>query len=241
MYEHLECIALRTVKLNDSKNLLSAWTRQYGRVTFSMPAGAGREARRRRALTSPLCRFEGECDFRSGREVLSLRDFQMSEGSLAFEMSPVKGIMAMFLGQALDLLLKQGQNEESLSAFLFDSVRALEQMSDSKALSTFHLVFLYRFMHFVGIAPELDNRTPGAVFDMRQGRFSTTYPLHPDFLYGRQVTALLALSRARYGTHLPLDHPGRRQALDLLLDFYAMHLYDLRHISSLDIIRQLSM
>lgn len=241
MYEHIDCIALRTVKLNDSKNLLSAWTRQYGRVTFAMPAGAGREARRRRALTMPLCRFEGECDFRPGREVLSLSDFHISEGSLAFEMSPVKGILAMFLGHVLDLLLRQGQNDDVMSAFLFESVRELEQITDAKALSAFHLVFLYRFMHFEGIAPELDNRTPGAVFDMRQGRFSSTYPLHPDFLQGKQVTALLALNRATYRSHLPLSHLDRRQALDRLLDFYAMHLYDLRHISSLEIIRQLSM
>ncbi|MDE5662357.1 MAG: recombination protein O N-terminal domain-containing protein, partial [Muribaculaceae bacterium] len=51
MYTHLDCIALRTTKVSDSKNLLSAWTRTHGRLTFSLPAGAGREARRRRALT----------------------------------------------------------------------------------------------------------------------------------------------------------------------------------------------
>ena len=50
MYEPLECIALRTTRISDSKSLLSVWERTRGRLTFAIPAGASREARRRRAL-----------------------------------------------------------------------------------------------------------------------------------------------------------------------------------------------
>ena len=59
MYESLHCLALRTVRHDDRTSILSAWTAECGRVGISMPAGTGREAQRRRALTMPLAIFEG--------------------------------------------------------------------------------------------------------------------------------------------------------------------------------------
>ncbi len=39
MYTSVDCIALRTTRLSDSRNLLSAWERKLGRLTFAMPSG----------------------------------------------------------------------------------------------------------------------------------------------------------------------------------------------------------
>ena len=44
MYEHLECIALRTTRISDSKSLLSVWERTHGRLT--LPYRPARRVRR---------------------------------------------------------------------------------------------------------------------------------------------------------------------------------------------------
>ncbi|MBP3537467.1 MAG: recombination protein O N-terminal domain-containing protein, partial [Muribaculaceae bacterium] len=74
MLTPVHCIALRTVRLSDSRNLLSAWSREAGRITFAIPAGATREARRRKAMTSPLAFFEGIADIRDNRDIQTVRD-----------------------------------------------------------------------------------------------------------------------------------------------------------------------
>ncbi|MDE6153062.1 MAG: recombination protein O N-terminal domain-containing protein, partial [Muribaculaceae bacterium] len=53
MYTTLDCIALRTVRHSDRHSILSAYTRQRGRMSFLIPAGNGREATRRRAMLMP--------------------------------------------------------------------------------------------------------------------------------------------------------------------------------------------
>lgn len=242
MYTHLDCIALRMVKLNDSKNLLSAWSRQHGRITFAIPAGTGREARRRRALTAPLCTFEGECDIRPDRDILSIRDLRAMPGSLAFGSSPVKNCTAMFLAEVLDLLLKKTEVDKPLSEFLFTSIDTLAALIDPRAIASFHLLFLYKLTYFVGLGPELDGWRHGAIFDMRDACFRTTAPLHHDFLQGRECTALMALSRASYASasNLPFDRIARNSALDHILQYLSFHITPLSSIKSLDILRAIT-
>ena len=42
MYRPLDCIALRTVRYSDRNSILTAYTRQAGRLSFLVPAGTGR-------------------------------------------------------------------------------------------------------------------------------------------------------------------------------------------------------
>ncbi|MCH5221056.1 MAG: DNA repair protein RecO C-terminal domain-containing protein [Muribaculaceae bacterium] len=241
MYTHLDCIALRTVKVSDSKNLLSAWSRQLGRVTFSMPAGTGREARRRMALTAPMCVFEGECDVKPDREILSIRDLKAAPDSLALTSSMLKTFTAIFLAEVLDILLKRSEADARLSDFLFDSVRVFAKETDQKAIAAFHLIFLYQLTHYAGIGPQLEGWHRGSIFDIRDGRFRNSAPLHQDFLQGKECVALMALSRSSYATAsmLPFNRTVRNRVLDYIMQYYTIHLASLASIKSLDILREI--
>lgn len=237
MYTHLDCIALRCVRLTDSKNLLSAWTRTHGRVTFAIPAGASKEARRRRAVTGPMMLFSGVSDIRPGRDVLFIRDIQSESRSML--PSPEKTMISIFLSEVLDRLLRRGDSDPALSEFLFSSARTLAGLSDHGDIANFHIIFLFRLTRFLGIEPFLDGN--GTVFDLRQAGFRPTPPLHSDFIEGRAARLVRILPRYDYrnGHLLPFDNPGRREALSRILDFYGIHLESLASIKSLEILRSL--
>lgn len=239
MYQNLHCIALRTVRHSDSKNLLSAWSREAGRISFAIPAGSGREAARRRSLTSPLAIFEGVSDLKPGREIFSIRDLRPGIGSLAMEASPVKGMTAMFLAEFLDLLLRRSEPDEALSDFLFASLRVFSEMTDATAIANFHLVFIYRLTLVAGIEPQTD--TPGTVFDLRDGSFRAARPLHDDWLDTVESECLRRLARVHYNNsgELGLDRTMRNRLLDSLLRYYSIHLLPLTSLKSLEILRSL--
>ena len=240
MLTPVDCIALRTVRLNDSKNLLSVWSRQAGRLTFAIPAGSSREARRRRAITAPLGTFCGVCDIRPDREILSVRDIMPLPGSPAMNPSPVQTMSAMFLAEALDLLLRRQEADERLSDFLFGSMELLAATTGAAA-ANFHIIFLYTFAHFAGIAPDTGDYGPKAVFDMREGRFRPSAPLHDDHIEGDEARMMMLISRtplSRAG-RLPLSRAGRNRALDLILRYFTLHLSPLGSLKSPEILRML--
>lgn len=235
----LNCIALRTVRFNESKNLLTVWTRQSGRLTLAMPAGASREARRRRALTTPLSTFDCVADIKPGREVHSVRDMSAAPHSLAVEFSAPKQLVSMFLAEVLDLLLKRAEPDGPLSDFLFYSLEVFAALTEPAAVANFHIVFLYGLSYFAGIAPDLSGWSNGAVFDLREGVFRTTLPMHRDFLSSRESLALVSVSRVSYRTagRLPFNREARNRALDVILQYYTFHLASMSSVKSLEILR----
>ena len=38
MYKHIRAVALRTVRYNDTKAILTAWSAELGRISLLMPA-----------------------------------------------------------------------------------------------------------------------------------------------------------------------------------------------------------
>lgn len=241
MYTGVHCIALRTVKHSDSKNILSVWCRELGRVSMLVPAGAGREARRRRALSTPLSTFEGECDIRPGRDLLTVRDVRPMAGSLALCSDPAKSLAAVFLAEALDLLLRRSERDDTLSDFLFGSLERFSELASASATANFHLVFLYLLTGPLGIAPDVAEWRRGYVFDMRDGVFRHSAPAHADFLTPAEAAELARIDRLNYrNMHLwRLDHNGRNEILDRLLRYYAIHLAPLTALKSLDVLRSL--
>lgn len=241
MYTSIHCIALRTVRHSDSKNILSVWSRELGRVSLIVPAGSGREARRRRALSTPLSTFEGECDVRPGRELLTVRDVRPMPGSLALSADPSKSFAAVFLAEALDLLLRRSERDDTLSDFLFGSLAVFARLEGAASSANFHLVFLYRLAGPLGIAPDVAEWREGYVFDMRDGVFRPSAPAHADYLLPTETSALVWLDRLNYRNMRVwrTGHGARNEILDRILRYYAIHLAPLTALKSLEVLRAL--
>lgn len=240
MLKNIYCIALRTVKVNDSRNLLSVWSDEYGRMSVVMPSGNSREARCRRALTSPLSLFEAVADVRADRDVVTVRDLMPLPQSPGMNLSPMRVAGAAFIAEALDVLLRRSEADPALSAFLFDAL-AFYGEADSRSAANFIVFFFFHLARFLGIVPELEGEVANKVIDLREGRVVSSVPLHGDYLAGADFRTAIALSR------VPLRRCGliniarfeRRRALDVILHYYEMHLASLESLKSLEILRQI--
>lgn len=225
MYETLHCVALRTIKHDDRTSVLSAWSAEHGRVGIVMPAGAGREARRRRALTMPLALFEGVCVSRPGRDLIQLRDLRPWAMTSSVHANPVKAAMALFLADVLDGVLRTSQPDEHLTHFLQTGVQALHALTRPAAAANFHLWFLRVLAALTGIEPDYGSWSPGAVFDMTEGVFRATPPLHGRWLAPDDALAVRMLGRLtiRSMAHVGLSREQRGRILEGIIDYYSLH------------------
>lgn len=242
MYEELHCIALRTVRHSDRQSILTAWSRERGRVGIVMPADNGREARRRRALTMPLALFEGSDASRPGRELVQLRDLRPSAVTSSLHTHPVKGALAMFLAEVLDSALRTAQPDARLWAFLEASVQALDALRTATAVANYHLWFLRALAVMTGIAPDFGSWRPGCVFDMNEGIFRSTAPLHGHYLPPESAAAVRLLGRLTPENigRLRISRADRARMLDGILDYYALHgALASASVRSLDVLRSL--
>jgi DNA repair protein RecO (recombination protein O) len=239
MLTPIHAICLRTVRYNDHNNILTLYTRERGRLSVLLAGGSGREAARRRALTMPLSLVEGVADLRVGRELASVSDLRSTVALPTVHADPVKMSMAMFLTELLGVVVPDGAPDEPLYNFIVDAVEALEAADAGTA--NFHLVFLYRLGRFIGIEPDLGTYRPGAVFDMLEGVFRMTPPLHRHYLLGEDAAAVVMLSRMRWENMraFHLNRGERRRILSVMLDYYGLHYARLTGMKSMEILGEL--
>ena len=98
--------------------------------------------------------------------------------------------------------------------------------ASGEALAAFAPVFLFRITRHMGICPDMESYAPGRVFDMREGRFRTSLPLHEDYVdtQGSALLAALAAADPRQPVLPGVDRLGRRRALELMVRYFSVHL-----------------
>lgn len=240
MFEPLDCIALRTVRYSDSSSILSVYTLQHGRIAAILPAGASREARRLRAVCQPLQRFSCIADMRPNRDIHRIRDVKTHPATLAASFSPVKAAIALFIADFLSAILREPQQDTHLFNFIAHTAHALAE-TNAQTAANFHIAFLFRLQHFLGIEPDWATFSPGAVFDLTDGIFRQSPPLHNRFLTSSEAEAAHNLSRICFRTaHLfGMSRTDRNTIIDRLMQYYSIHFPGLGAVSSLDVLRSL--
>lgn len=238
MEKLLHCISLRVVRHSDTTSIATVWSRELGRMSVSVPAGAGRAASRLRALTMPFSVFECVGHIRPGRDVIKVSDVRPFGSGNASATDPVKNVVAMFLGDFLYAVLRESQPDVNLTDFIFDSVGVLGDVSGT-ALANFHLFFLYRLSGFLGIAPDAGSYTRGRFFDMSEGVFTSSPPMSKGAVDPARAKVVWLLSRLGPGDlgKLRINRKVRNEILDRMLDYYSMHHTSLSSMSSLQILR----
>ena len=109
------------------------------------------------------------------------------------------------------------------------------------SVANFHLMFLYGLGRFLGIEPDVSGYRQGMVFDMLDGRFRLSAPMHRHYLDPVQSGAVVALSRMNPANmHLfKMSRHERNQLLDGILQYYSLHYTGLQSLRSLDVLREL--
>ena len=238
MFQQLDCIALRNVKYNDRNSILTVYTRQHGRLAMLLPASASAESRRLRALCQPLCRFTCMADIRPTRDIYRMRDVKASGTRSAAAPSPPKAAVALFVADFLSAILREPQQDANLYDYLSLSVEALASAS-SQAVANFHIAFLIHLQHFLGIGPAWSTYSAGAVFDMADGIFRLSPPLHNRFLPSPEAAAAHSMRRMNFRTSrlFRLSRTDRNRILDRLIQYYSIHYPVVGTVASLDVLR----
>lgn len=238
MQTPIHCICLRVIRHSDTTSLVSAWSRERGRVTFSVSSGQGREAKRLRALMMPFSLFEGVAKITPGKDIMRISDVRPFGAGNASAMDPVKNIVSLFLSDFLSVVLRESQPDDHLSDFLFDAVKLLRDVSGS-ALANMPIYYIYKIGYFLGISPDMGTYRPGHYFDMLEGIFTQSMPIHHSVLLPDDANMIWTLSRLSPRTLglLRLNRKQRNQIIDGMINYYSLHLTSLQGITSLRVLR----
>lgn len=239
MLQTIHAIALRTVRHDDRHSILTAWTAEFGRLGILIPAGASREARRRRALLMPLSLFEAVVDIRPGRNLYNIHDVRPLTILPTITADPSKAAVALFCAEMLEKALRESPADPLLTSFIFKAIEHLDSLSP-RGVAAFPIVLMARLAAFLGIEPDGTTWQPGYILDIYAGRYRPTPPVDSPWLSDEEAKIAVIIQRLTFATadRFPFSRTMRRKALDRIIQYYSIHLVPL-DLRSLDVLRSI--
>lgn len=143
--------------------------------------------------------------------------------------NPVKSIIAFFVADVIRQSLQTNEKEIESFRFLNQTILELNQTSE---LGSFPLLFLVDFCSIIGIQPNLNDETP-LYFNLKEGEFHTDYRIGEWNVEGEMVKHLHHLFE-----HKIISNAHKKEAFEILLNYYSLHVPRFDVSKSLDIIRE---
>ena len=239
MTEKFQAIVLSAVRHSDRASIVSTYTPTHGRLPLIVNTGSGRGARMRAPHIMPLAQIEFSCRYHQTRELQRPASIAPVYTYRDLYFNPVKNAIGIFLAEFLNRLMRDTTPDQHTFRFIADSLKVLDILPGFPA--NFHITFLTQLATFMGIAPDLSTHRPGAVFDMRAGRYSSMHPGHPDILTGSEAKVPLLLSRLAYANMHRQRHSRDQRAAILrgMLRYWGIHYPGVASLRSPDILAEL--
>ncbi len=236
--ESIRGIALRSVRYNDTSQIVDVFTSSYGYLSL-----VTKQSRNHRALSSlafwqPLSMIEFQADIRPVARLPRPSDVHFYYKYTNVPYSPVKTTIILFLAEFLSAALREEKRNEPLYHYIEHSLQWFDEARFPSAIANFHLVFLMHLSRFLGIYPNFES--PSEYFDLVSGTYQAAPPLHYNYIKGEEAMFLPLLFRMNYSTaHLfKFSSSQRRRIVEVLNTFYRIHLPSFPELKSLQVLHE---
>lgn len=149
-----------------------------------------------------------------------------------------KNAIAAFLAEVLHRTLPEQEGDLRLYAFIRMAARSLAETKES---ANFHLIFLIQLTQYLGFYPSLTPNFKSGFLDFREGSFTATRPMHLDYIEPYFVQLWIEIMQCGFEDigKIKLRRETRREILNQILRFYALHLQGMGHIRSLEVLEEM--
>ncbi|MCR5130345.1 MAG: DNA repair protein RecO [Prevotella sp.] len=239
MLTKTRAIVLHSIRYGERQMIVDMLTSELGRMSFLCRMPSTQKGKLKKQFFQPLTQLELEVDYHQKSNLQRLRDVRMAMPWATLPFNAEKLAVALFLAEFLLYATRDEQQNEPLFEYVSSSIEWLDTQSGSVA--NFHLVFMMRLSRFIGFFPNLEDYREGAYFDLRNGSFSNTVPLHPDFLGAEDSARIGVLMRMTYKTmHLfHLTREERQRCVETILTYYRLHVPNFPELKSLGVLQEL--
>jgi DNA repair protein RecO (recombination protein O) len=232
-------VVLHAIPYSDAFSIVHIYTETFGRLSCLAARSKSKNKRLPGALFMPLSVIEAEMERRHGQDLYRLQEARLCFPHAQLSSDPVKSALALFLAEVLYRTLRETEPDPRLFDFLYHSVHLLEHTAEG--IANFHLVFLLRLLACLGVSPNIDTYREGSCFDMQNGVFTPSVPLHKHYLDSAESLIFARLFRIRY-ENMSLYTFSRRDRVEILrkiITYYRLHLPEFSEIKSLAVLQTL--
>mgnify|MGYP003591387648 CR=1 FL=1 len=232
-------LVLHSFKYNDSSFISVLFTEVAGEMSFLIRIPKSRRSSGRSKLFQPLNILDIEWDRRENTSLQHLRHVVCSCPYTSLPYQPFKVSIALFISEFLYYALRGERTGGPLFNYICSSLQWLDLAENS--FSNFHLVFLLRLSRFLGFFPNTEDYQEHDFFDLQNSCFTSSPPMHTYYIEPAEAAFIPLLMRMNYETMrlFVFTRSQRNRLLDVLNEYFRLHIPNFPKLKSLEVLRLL--
>ena len=232
-------IVLHSIAYNDKYSIVHLYTESFGRASYLVSRSRGRKSTVSHALFSPFSVLDMEVDHKNNRDIHRIKEIKSHCSTNNLSCDPIKNIVTLFLAEVVFRVVRETEPDKELFNFLLHTIQELDRTQ--KNVANFHLVFLLHLLHYQGISPNIDSFNEEAYFDLLNGEFTDTIPMHKHYLSRQESNIFAQLLRINFENMHAYEfaRTERVSIIQTILNYYRLHLPPFSEIKSIAIMQSL--
>jgi DNA repair protein RecO (recombination protein O) len=242
-------IVFHTLRYSESSVIVKIYTELFGIQSYLVKGVRGPKSKYKPALLQPMTLLDLVVYHKERQSLQSVKEMHLAHPYQSVPFDIRKSSVAIFINELVYKTIREEEPNPALFEFLWGTCTGLDEATGP--VSSFPLVFMAQFCHYLGIFPRADYSEQNPVFDLREGHFRPGIPDHPDYLApetGRVFSDLLV----RVQNIVPLYDPiysetakwrnsenttaiqadMRGRLLEVFLAYYRLHLPGFKGVQS---------
>lgn len=238
MDDKIQGFVLQNIRYGESSLVVRIYTLNNGLQSYIVKGVRGKSSHSRVALFQPMTFLSFVQQGKPRQGGLSyMKDVELAYvyQSIPFVMN--KSAILIYLSELLSHTLTQQERNDELYGFVSQSVRWLDLVESGYA--NYPLYFTLELSRFLGFYPH-GNYQPQSFFDMMEGQFVMTQPVHPYYFEKEESVALSRLLNCGIDnlSSVIMTGPQRNAVLDGVLTFMRLHAPVLKGLQSHEVLKE---
>lgn len=213
------------IKYGETSIITRIFTEDYGLQSYIINGVRTAKSRNKIAFYQPLTFLEMVVYHKKNATLHRISEIKCYEAFQTIPFEVKKSSIALFISEILSKSI-QGENDSQLFHFLQQSILMLEHMTTR--YENFHLQFLLKLSRFLGFEP----LSAEEVFTQ------VHFHANNNVLAKAEKELLDQLLQSGYENEIKMSQATRRDLLEVLLKFYALHIENLSEIRSVAVLRE---
>ncbi len=231
-------IVLHSIRYSDTQIIVDIFTESAGVVPFLLRTGRTGRGGLKASLWQPLALVDLTWEHRLKANLQKPHELALWHPWRTLTSEPHKAAIGLYLSEFLHHALRHEQENKPLFNYLMNALTWFDE-SDEHYVN-FHIVFLLHLTRFLGFLPNVEDWVEGSYFDLQTAMFTRTRPLHVHYLNPEEAILVPKFLRMDLRTMraVGLNRFIRRRALEIVTEFYRLHIPEFPELRSLDILAE---
>lgn len=216
-------IILKTTLYSESSVIVQIFTEKFGIQSYLINGVKKPRAKISMNMLQPLHLVDLVVYHKANGNLQRISELRPSPVFKSIPYNITKRTIILFLNEVLYKSIRQQTTDENLFEFIFSSVCWFDECAEENV--NFHLAFLLKLSRFLGFAPNITSNSSHFYFDLQEGEFKSSVPVHPYFLNKDDASLFAALYTLPFEkiSEIKAENKTRRFVLDKILIYYTLH------------------